>query len=240
MKKQHGPIVKLLIFIIRIFVRKPKIVNYNKEFEKKAIFIANHSAISGPLFLALYLPSFFVPWGTYEMTEKFKKRWRYLYHHIYRDVIGANRLVSFVLSTFFASISKMLYKGAQLIPTYPDARFLSTLRTSEAFLNIDIPILIFPEDFVDGFKVILEKYLQGFVGLSSYYFQQTGIDLPIYPISFHKKKRVISIGKPEYVEKLSNQGYSKIEIANHFMDLTNQLYFEAEDGSYKEKLSEQE
>ncbi len=240
MRKQHGPIVKLLILIIRIFVRKPKIVNYNKEFEKKAIFIANHSAISGPLFLSLYLPSFFVPWGTYEMTEKFKKRWKYLYHHIYRDVIGYGRVLSFTMATFFASISKMLYRGAQLIPTYPDGRFLSTLRTSEAFLNNDIPILIFPEDFEDGFKVILEKYLQGFVGLSSYYFQQNGIDLPVYPIYFHKKKRVISIGKPEYVEGLVNQGYSKTDIANRFRDITNQLYQEIEDGSYEKRFETQE
>ena len=240
MRKQHGPIVKLLFFFLRIFVRKPKIINYNKSFEKKAIFIANHSAISGPLFLALYFPSFMVPWGTYEMTENFRKRWRYLYHHIYRDVIGYGKFLSFVMSTFFATIAKMLYRGAQLIPTYPDMRFLSTLRTSEDFLNNDIPILIFPEDFEDGFKVFLEKYLHGFVGLSTYYFQHTGIDLPIYPIYFHKKKRVISIGRPEYVQGLVNQGFSKIDIASRFKDITNQLYLEVEDGSYKKRFETQE
>lgn len=45
-----------------------------------------------------------------------------VYHVFYRKKQWGSPLKSFLIATPFCVISKMLYKGAELIPTYKDIR----------------------------------------------------------------------------------------------------------------------
>ncbi|MCK9289203.1 MAG: hypothetical protein WCS12_00960 [Acholeplasmataceae bacterium] len=209
---------------MKIFKKKPIIYNLNaEELEKNAIIISNHSAASGPLTISLYFPLFFTPWGTYEMTERYRKRWQYLYHIFYRQKLGYNKFKSFLLATLFGIISKALYKGMQLIPTYTDLRLKNTLKISKSYLDKKSAILIFPEDSNSGYHEVLLKYNPGFVHLSAYYYKRTKVDLPIYPIYFHKKSNSLIIGEKEYLQPLFKKGLDKYQIADHFKTITNDL-----------------
>lgn len=223
-RTKYGWFFKIVIKIAKIFKKEPYIYNLNEEeTDKNAIIISNHSAASGPLTISLYFPTFFIPWGTFEMTERYCKRWKYLYHIFYRQKIGYNKFKSFILATLFGIISKALYKGMQLIPTYGDLRLRKTMVISKQYLDKGTSVLIFPEDSNSGYHEVLLKYNPGFVYLSEYYYKKTEKDLPIYPIYFHKFSNALIIGKKSYINPLVEQGMDKYQIADHYKNITNEL-----------------
>lgn len=157
------------------------------------------------------------------MTENYFRRWSYLYHIFYRKKIGYNKVLSLILATLFAIISKRLYKGMQLIPTYPDIRLRRTINNSIKVLEKDLSVLIFPEDSNSGYHEVLLKYNTGFVYLANSYYKKHKVDIPIYPMYFHKKSNSIIIGKKEFIKPLKDSGLNKEDIANYFKDITNNL-----------------
>lgn len=222
-KNDHGFIFKFLMKIIKLFKKQPKIYNMNDEKLEQGIIISNHSAASGPLTLSLYFPVFFIPWGTYEMTGKYKERWNYLYHIFYQQKLGYSKFKSFIIATLFAVISKILYNSMQLVPTYPNVNFRKTIELSKAHLNKGNNILIFPEDSNTGYHEHLIKYNNGFAYLSESYYKDTNINLPIYPIYYHKILNAMIIGEAVDIKNLRDNKMSRDEISNYFKDLTNNL-----------------
>lgn len=226
-KTKHGFIFKPLMKVLKAFKKKPKIYNLNKEeTHEQGIIISNHSAASGPLTLALYYPAFFVPWGTHEMTERYSVRWKYLYRVFYTQKLGYKKFKAFILATLFGIISRMLYNAMQLIPTYTNLKLKRTINLSIKHLKKGNSILIFPEDSNTGYHEKLVKYNNGFVYLSEKYFQETNVDLPIYPVYYHKLLKAMIIGEKVYIDKLKEQGLNREEIAGYFKDLTNNLALE--------------
>ena len=209
--------------IIKLFKKQPKIYNMNDEKLEQGIIISNHSAASGPLTLSLYFPVFFIPWGTYEMTGKYKERWNYLYHIFYQQKLGYSKFKSFIIATLFAVISKILYNSMQLVPTYPNVNFRKTIELSKAHLNKGNNILIFPEDSNTGYHEHLIKYNNGFAYLSESYYKDTNINLPIYPIYYHKILNAMIIGEAVDIKNLRDNKMSRDEISNYFKDLTNKI-----------------
>lgn len=146
-----------------------------------------------------------------------------MYHIFYRKKIGYNKVISFILATLFAIISKRLYRGMQLIPTYPDIRLRNTVNYSINALEKNLSVFIFPEDSNTGYHEVLLKYNIGFVYLANSYYKKHNKDIPIYPMYFHKKSNSIIIGKKEFIKPLKEKGYNKEMIANYFKEITNEL-----------------
>lgn len=227
MKKKigrHGKIFSSFKGVIKIFKKKPMIHNLNEDaFYKKAIFISNHSAASGPMLLSLYFPTFFVPWGAHPMTENYKNRWNYLYHVFYQKKIGYKKVKSFILATLLAVISKSLYSAMKLIPTYHDLRFSKTLKKSFGHLDQDESILIFPEDSDHGYLEVMNKFNLGFVALAKLYYQKRQVDLPIYPVYYHKRYHAMMIGKPIFFKEVLEEVETDEAIAQYYLNVVNNL-----------------
>lgn len=211
--------------IIRRFKRKPDIINLNdQELEGQALFIANHSAASGPFTYELFFPRYFIPWGTHEMCGNYAMRWNYLYHVFYRQKLKYHKFKAFVLATGFACISKLLYDATGLIGTYRDARLKNTFQRSFDVLNHHIPILIFPENSANGYFDKPSQFHSGFVSLAKLYYKKTNIDLPVYNVYYSKEKNKIVIDKPLKINSLLLQGLSEDEIAQKFLQLNHHLF----------------
>ncbi|MFA5560637.1 MAG: hypothetical protein WC964_02555 [Acholeplasmataceae bacterium] len=222
-KKKHGFIFKGFKNIFKLFKKKPTIINRNETFPNQALFVSNHSAASGPMILSLYFPVYFIPWGAHQMTGNYKARWNYLYYIFYQKKLGYSKFKSFIISTLFAIISKLLYNAMKLIPTYEDPRLIKTFRMSKEAINNNRSLLIFPEDSNSGYHEYLLKYNPGFIAFVQYYYRKTKLDLPIYPIYFHKKLNAMIIDKPIFIQPLLAEGKSREEIAEYFRDVTNEL-----------------
>ena len=224
-KIKRGKIFTFFKGLIKKFKKQPLVINLNTEgIAKQAIFVANHSAASGPLTYELYFPHYFIPWGTHEMCGNYKMRWNYLYHVFYRQKLHYSKLKSFLLATGFGLISKLLYNATGLIGTYRDARLKYTFKKSFKVLDKNLSILIFPENSNSGYFDKPTQYQEGFVKLSKMYYKKTNIDLPIYNIYYSKADNKIIIDKPIKVNQLAKQGLSEEEIAQTFLRNAHQLF----------------
>ena len=149
MEKSKHPIFDRLKSVFRLFKKKPAIIELGGCYDQPTIYVANHAAANGPFTYGLYFPRRFVPWGTYEMCGNISERWNYLYHTFYRKKLKFSPLKSFLIATPFCVISKMVYCGAELIPTYKDIRLSSTIKHSIQAMQNGNSVLIFPENSED-------------------------------------------------------------------------------------------
>ncbi len=222
---KERPTYNFLSKIIKLFSKKYKIIDENNgNIEQGSIFISNHSAANGPLKLTLNFPYKLTPWGINNMCQSYRVRRRYLIDVFYRQKLKYGKCKSWIIGTLFAIISGYLYRNAGVIPTFEDSSLLKTINLSTEALQNSKNILIFPEDSSNGYFEVLSKYFPGFAMLSKVYYKKFNIDLPVYPIYISKKKKLIIIEKPIYINKLINDGLSLKDIADKAKNITNKMY----------------
>lgn len=192
---KHNWFLRLIKSIIRKVRKKPELILYDEKLPEKAVYFANHSGAAGPLTLSVYFPKYLVPWGAYPMTTHYFSRWKYLYYIFYQQKLGYKKFRSFILATLFGLISKILYNGVQLIPTYPDVRLRKTIRTSIEHLDVNNSLLIFPEDSTDGYLDHIDSFHSGIVYLAQSYYKIHKEHVPLIPLYYHKQRQQIITGK---------------------------------------------
>ena len=215
---------RVIFWVWRLFRRTPRLINDNETLNPQAIFLSNHSGLSGPLVHGLYFPTFLVPWGTYEMTQGYRSRWWFMYQTTYREKMQFGRLKAFVWATFVALLSPIAYRAAKLIPTYPDLRLLKTFRRSATALKAHKGIIVFPEVSDTGYHERLVGLHRGFVVLHRVMVRRHQLDVPIYPVYYHRNSHTVLIGKAERMGPLLDQGYDDKDITRYFLEKMNALH----------------
>lgn len=224
-KKQ--PVYSTFKIIMRMIFKRPQIINLAGDIEQKSIVVSNHSAKSGPPGLDLYYPVKTAKWGAYEMFGNYKSRKAYLRDILYIKKCGYKPgFGTSFKSSVIAVFNPMVYKGMRMMPSYPDARLLGTIRDSIQVLDSGLSIMIYPENSDNGYKEVLTEFHPGFVMLAMQYYRTHGVDLPVYPVYYHTKKHVLVIGKPLYVQDMINEGLNRYQIAERYCNAVNQLYFD--------------
>ena len=225
MEHTKHPILDSLKALLGLFKKKPAIIQLESTGNQPTIYVANHAAANGPFTYELFFPYRFVPWGTHEMCGNISERWNYLYHVFYKKKQGFSPLKSFLIATPFCVISKMLYRGAELIPTYKDLRLSTTIKHSIQAMQNGKNVLIFPENSEDvGYCENIDRFHRGFVLLARRFQHNTGCEVPICPVYYNGKRNRMVIGRPVYLRELHKQGVCSDDmIANFFRDRLNQL-----------------
>lgn len=219
---KHNWFLRLIKKIIRTVRKTPELVLHDDKLPEKAIYYANHSGAAGPLTLSVYFPKYLVPWGAYPMTRHYFSRWKYLYFTFYRQKLGYKKFRSFTLATLFGLVSKIIYQGVRLIPTYPDIRLRKTINESLEHLKVNNSILIFPEDSSSGYGEKIEAFHAGFVYLAQQYFKKNNEHIPLIPLYYHKAKQQIITGKTKYLNDFE-ANLTKEEIAENLRKILNGL-----------------
>lgn len=222
--QKKRPFFSFVKGILRLFYRKPEIVYLGGETEQPAIIVSNHVSIKGPLMHELYLPVPTVKWGAGEMLGNYKTRYNYLRDVFYMQKRGYGKANATLRAVFAALFSKFFYKGMNIIPTYSDARMFNTVTYSVDVLNEGGSVLIFPENSDEGYKDVLTEFHAGFVMLAECYYKKTGKDVPVHPVYYHRKKKIMAIGKPLYVQDYVKKGLNRAQIAEEFRKIVNDLY----------------
>ena len=195
----------------------------NEAIPEKAIYIANHQGASGPMNLITFFPKILVPWGAYQMTQGYFSRWKYLYHTFYRTKLKYSKFRSFLLSSLFGLVSRILYRGVKLIASYPDVRLRTTINQSIIHLEVGNSILIFPEDSSSGYKDEIESFHEGFIYLAKAYEKKHGQSIPIIPVYYHKEKHTIIIGQSYVIDHKKTRDVISNDLRVILNDLSNQL-----------------
>lgn len=211
---------------LKIFFKKPKIISLSGELPNKAIYVANHAAMFGPVVYNLFLPATVAPWAAYPMMENYKSRYHYLRDVYFVQKRHKSKFAATLLASFEAALNIYFYRGLRAIPSYDDTRFIKTIRKSMQMLDNDIGVLIFPEDSNEGYHEMLTEFYAGFVELAKYYQKRCSEDIPIYPVYYHDKKKVMVIGEPHKLSEYTDKGLNRQEIAGEFCNQVNNLFVE--------------
>ncbi|MCH5160365.1 MAG: 1-acyl-sn-glycerol-3-phosphate acyltransferase [Clostridiales bacterium] len=221
---RRQPIWKCVSGVLRLFMKKPKIINLAGELPDRAIYVANHSAMFGPVIYNLYLPAKVAPWGAYPMLGTYKERYHYLRDVYFIQKRHKNKAAATILAGLEALVSKCIYRGMNVIPSYNDSRFIATVRKSLKALEEKVSVMIFPENSNEGYHEILKGFFAGFVELARCFKLRHHEDVPIVPVYYHQKKKVMVIGKPSKLTEYTDKGMNRQQIAASFCQQVNDLF----------------
>ena len=222
--KKRQPVWSGVSKFLKLFFRKPRIISLSGELPKRAIYVANHSAMFGPLVYNLHLPALTAAWGAYPMLGNYKARYHYLRDIYFMQKRHKSKFSATILAFLESFFSPFFYKGMRVLPSYNDTRFITTIRKSMQMLENDISVIIYPEDSNEGYHEILTDFFAGFVELARYYLRKHKQDVPIYPVYYHQKKKVMVIGEPQYLTDYLNRGLNRKQIAKEFCNQVNNLF----------------
>lgn len=223
-KYPNQPVWGSFAKFLRLVFKRPEIINLAGELPTRAIYVANHSAMAGPVVYNLYFPVPHAPWGAYPMLEGYKSRFKYLRDVYFVQKRKMNKAFASFLATFEACFSIWIYKGMHVIPSYPDGRLLKTLRISLDHIENSRAVMVFPERSETGYHETLTGFSAGFVVLAERYKKLHGEDIPIYPIYYHKSLNKMVVGEPHSLDEFKDKNMTRNEIANEFCKITNQLF----------------
>lgn len=230
MKKNFSPpkrkqrVWKPVSAMLKMGYKRPQILNLNTEMPDKVIFVANHAAMNGPMIYALYLPYFHVTWGAHQMLGNYRMRYRYLRDVYFVQKRKMSKVGASMLASFEAAFSIYFYRGIKVLPTYPDARFVHTIKNSIACLENGTSVLVFPENSSDGYHDVLTEFYGGFVSLAERYDKTHDESVAICPMYYSPRKHKLVIGKCSRLSNYPNM--SREQIAEDFRRQVNNLYFE--------------
>ena len=232
---RRQPVWKCFSGILRLFMKKPKIINLAGELPDKAIYVANHSAMFGPVIYNLYLPTKVAPWGAYPMLGTYKERYHYLRDVYFIQKRHKNKAAATILAGLEALVSKCIYRGLNVLPSYNDTRFITTIRKSLQALEQKVSVMVFPENSNEGYHEILKGFYAGFVELAKCFRLRHHEDVPIVPVYYHQKKNVMVIGQPSKLTEYTDKGMNRQQIAASFCQQVNDLFLKYIKGADPQK-----
>ena len=233
-KKKKHPFFKFVKAVVRIFKRKQKVVYLGDKVEKSSLILSNHVGASGPMSWELYPEFSFRFWGTYQMNGNLKMVYQYLSVIYFHQKKHWPLWLSRIFCLIAAPVMKGIYRGLEVISTYPDVRLKSTITTSLQLIEEGHNIIIFPEDSSVGYFDQMTRFFAGFLFFAKICYKH-GHDVPIFVSYYHRKKNTTVIDKPiRYTELLEKyKGLSDMEISKILLDRCNQLGEEIQAGKYK-------
>ena len=223
---KRQPIWRIFKFILRPFYRVKNVEFLGEKFPQKCIIVSNHQNKRGPMVYEHSLPVRHATWGAYQMLGSYKMRFHYLRDVLYIQKNGLKKGKATFKAMIEALFSLWTYRGMKILPSFPDARFRSTLRYSMECLDNGLAVSMYPEDSNKGYFDEMTHFFSGFVMLAEQYYKKTGEDVPIFPAYYGVKKKKIVVGKPLYVQDFIKQGLNREEIAEKFRLEVNQLYYD--------------
>ena len=213
---------RLLKNIMKIRYKKPAFMFLGEEFKTGSIILSNHEGTDAPMSLEIYAKAPMRMWGAHEMNSGLVKMYKYqtrVYFHEKKhwSLFGAR---AFCLIA--SPLTNLFYKGLNLISTYKDQRFFTTIKQSVEALKNGENVVIFPEDSTKGYLAELEGFYLGFLALAETC-KRRGMDIPIYVTYFRKKDKVYIVDNPINYSELIKNGETKEEIAKRLVDRCNEL-----------------
>lgn len=202
--------------------KKPTFVYLGEEFGNGGIIISNHEGTDAPLSLELYCDKPLRMWGAGEMNSGLVQMYKYQTKVYYHEKKHWNLHLARLFCLIASPLTNLFYKGLNLISTWHDSRFLTTLRESVAALKAGENIVIFPEDSSNGYLPELEGFYGGFVALAEVC-KKKGMDVPIYVTYFNKKELIYIVDKPVLYSTLTANGDTREEIAQKLLARCNEL-----------------
>jgi len=216
---------------MRLFHRKIRTVFLDGKPDGKCLYVINHANKYGPILYELYFPVYNVKWGAAPMLGSYGERRKYLRDVLYIQKNGYGKAKASFKSFFEAFFSAFFYKGMKMVPTYPDARLVKTVKKSVDILG-ESALMIFPEDSGEGYFDVINKFLPGFVLVLEQYYRKNQEDVPVRAAYYSKQRRLIVVDGACYLQDFKAQGLDREGIAEAMRIKVNALHDRIESGEF--------
>ncbi|MBE5738492.1 MAG: hypothetical protein E7354_02050 [Clostridiales bacterium] len=208
--------------MMKVRYKKPEFKYLGEEISTGGLIISNHEGTDAPMSFEIYSGKPVRFWGAYQMNSGLVKMYKYqskVYFHEKKhwSLFGA-RMFCLIASP----LTNLFYKGLNLISTYPDGRFKTTIKESLEAIKNGENIVVFPEKSDNGYQVTLDGFYGGFV-LFAEMCKKNGIDLPIYVSYFNKQSKVYLVDAPILYSTLAKDYATREEITKKLCDRCNEL-----------------
>lgn len=184
----------VIVFIVRIFYRKRKIVGTENLPEEPSLIIGNHAQMHGPIDAELFFPSPKKTWCIGQMMNR-KEVPAYAYLDFWSHKPKCTRWFYKLLSHLIAPISAYIFTHADTIPVYKDTRLIKTFKLTIENLEKGSNIIIFPEK-PEGFNEIVNEFQDKFIDVAKLYYDKYGKTLSFVPMYNGAKLKIVVLGKP--------------------------------------------
>lgn len=203
--------------------KQPEFIYLGEKPTESSIILSNHEGTDAPMSLEIYADFPVRFWGTAEMNSGLIRMYKYQSRVYYHEKKHWNLFGARMFCLIASPLTNLFYKGLNLISTYRDGRFKTTIKESvDAIINRKENVVIFPEKSPNGYVAELEGFYAGFVVLAKV-LKQKGIDVPIYVSYFKKQEKQFIFGKPIYYSELEKRFKTKEEIAEFLVEECNKL-----------------
>lgn len=209
--------------VMRIAI-KPTEFDYlgGEKINGASIVLCNHVGTSAPLAWELYSNLPFRFWGASEMNMGLGSLYKYQTRVYYHGKKHWNLFLARLFCIIASPLTYMFYRGLNLISTYQDMRFRTTITQSLETLGAGKSVIIFPEVSDKGYLDVLEGFHEGFTVLAGIC-QKKNIDVPIYTAYYKKSEKRMIVDAPIMLSELFNGEKTRKEIADALCARCNEL-----------------
>ncbi len=202
--------------------KRPTFVYLGEEFGGGGIILSNHEGTDAPMALEMYCDKPLRMWGAGEMNSGLIEMYKYQTKVYYHEKKGWNLHLARLFCLIASPLTNLFYKGLNLISTWRDGRFMTTLRESVAALKNGENIVIYPEDSTNGYLEELEGFHHGFVALAEVC-KKKGVDVKLYVTYYRKKDRTYVVDAPVAYSELTKNGETREEVCARLVKRCNEL-----------------
>ena len=213
---------RLLKNLMKGRYKRPTFVYLGEQFGNGGIILSNHEGTDAPLSLEMYCEQPVRIWGASEMNSGLIPMYKYQTRVYYHEKKHWNLHLARLFCLIASPLTNLFYKGLNLISTYRDGRFMTTLRESVEALKNGDNIVVFPEDSTNGYLEQLEGFHPGFAALAEVA-KKKGMDVDIYVTYFRKKDRLYIVDKPVKYSELTKNGETREEVIEKLLARCNEL-----------------
>ena len=163
-KKQRKLWFKFLKKIMRLFIKETEFIYLGDKVENNSVILSNHVGTAAPLAWELYGDVNFRFWGASEMNSGLISLYRYQSRVFYHEKKHWNLHLARLFCLIASPLTYIFYKGLNLISTYRDVRFRTTISESIRTFEKGQNLIIFPEisdevDVMDVMEVINDDHM---------------------------------------------------------------------------------
>ena len=193
-----------------------------KPFEDGSLIISNHEGTDAPMSLEMYLDKPVRMWGAHEMNSGLIKMYKYQTRVYYHEKKHWNLHLARLFCLIASPLTNLFYKGLNLISTYKDVRFVTTIKKSLTAIQNKENVVVYPEDSSKGYLATLEGFYAGFMVFAEACYKKK-VDLPIVVSYFRKEQKVFVFDKPIKYSELMEQYQTKEQAIEYLLNRCNQL-----------------
>ena len=132
--------------------KEPTFIYLGEKFEEGSIILSNHEGTDAPMSLEIYSGANLRMWGAHEMNSGLIKMYKYQTRVYYHEKKHWNLFGARMFCLLASPLTNLFYKGLNLISTYQDGRFKTTLKSTRMAVSKVKNLLLL---ILNIFKIII-------------------------------------------------------------------------------------